>query len=159
MSDEKKYALHRMAERMAQILEQESVTRTPDGDDERRPPPLIHIDPDFGRSYDSAHTELLWVGLRMVKVPHFDDESIQAELEASVDDRSHLEIVNRLDRECDLQIADERAGPGTVVELTETLIAELYDAKVDDIIKIEWDDIEAGERLTAEEFLKAYDTE
>lgn len=145
MSDEIRPALRTMADRAAEL--------TSAGED-RISPPLIHVYPSAGDATGSEAPAMVWVGTELCQIETGGSDNVVTAVPEVIEGYDGLEIRPGAPRDEQYDIeGTEPLDPAALSTLTVGLVERIFGATVPDDVELEWDDIDRGERISAEAFI------
>jgi hypothetical protein len=148
-----------MEDRMERMAA-ENPSRSENSSGGREVPPMIHIEVEYDSERADAETTgdpmIFWLGTEMVQLSHLNDSVIKGRAQRLTDSEAGIEAEDRTGREFMFEFKDTYRESRDLADVTALLLHEVYELDHTAITSIEWEDMDAGERLTREEFVDEY---
>lgn len=147
MSSEVQLALRTMADRADGLTS---------ASEDRISPPLIHVYPSAGDAASPETPAIVWVGTDVCQIETGGTDNVVTAVPDVIEAYSELEIRPGAphDQQYDIE-GTEPLNPAALSTLTVELIERIF-GTTDHETEVEWDDIDHGERLSAESFINKY---
>jgi hypothetical protein len=121
---------------------------------------MIHIEVEYDSERADAETTgdpmIFWLGTEIVQLSHLNDSGIKERAQRLTESEAGMDAEDRTGREFTFEFKNTYRKSRDLADVTALLLHEVYELDHTAITSIDWEDMDAGERLTREEFVDEY---